>query len=523
MAQVDEDRMGAFDAVMWGVEDDPLLRSVIVVLVVLESPPDVPTGTARVERLTREVPALRQRVIGNPMSLVPPRWETDPNFDLSYHLRWVRAPRTDGTLRPVLDMAAQMAEQDFDRDRPLWEMTLVTGLDGDRAALLFKIHHSVTDGVGGMRIAASLFDFTPAPRDDLGPEPDVPALNVLDPIRRVLNGVEYETRTAVDQVRGAVDGGLDLVRKAVSDPVGTAGAATAFAASAGRLLAPAGTPLSPVMTGRSLSVRLDLLEYSLDDLKRAGKAVGGTLNDAFIAAVAGGLRSYHDYHGQTPQALRINMPVNLRSKDDSRAGGNAWVPARFPLPIDQEDAGARIKALHPLLKQARSEPALPISGQVFRVLATLPQPVTTAVAGGLMKGTDVAATNVPGPPFPVYLAGAKVLQLVPFAPKAGAAVNIGLMSYDGRAEIGINIDTQAVPDAERLVRYLDQAFGDVLAVGTPPSGESAAEAKLAAAEPAEAAAPKPAKKRAAKAGSGKSGGATGKKATRPRAAKPAAD
>lgn len=468
MASVEDERMGAFDAVMWGVEDDPLLRSVIVVMVLLESAPDRTEGTARVDRLTRQVPQLRQRVIGNPFSLVPPRWETDPNFDLAYHLSWVSVPDNDSSVRGALRIAERMAEQDFDRNRPLWEMTLVTGLDDGRAAVLFKIHHSITDGVGGMMIAASLFDLTPEPRTDLGPMPDAPGGEVLDPLQRLTRGVNYEAVTTVGQVRGMLDDGVGLARKAVSDPVGSLGGAVQFASSAGRLLAPAGTPLSPVMTGRSLSVHFDELEVPLADLKAAAAAAGGTVNDVFLAAVTGGLRAYHEAMGEVPDAVRVNMPVNLRAKGDATVGGNSWVPARFAIPIREKDPAKRIRALHPLLLQARTEPALPISNQVFRLLSTLPNVITTNVAGGLMKGTDVAATNVPGPPFAVYLAGARVRRIVPYAPKAGAAVNIALMSYDGVAQLGVNIDTAAITDPALFTRCLGDALAEVVALGSAP-------------------------------------------------------
>ncbi len=478
-----DNRMGAFDAVMWGVEDDPLLRSVILVAIVLDRDPGVAVGRERVERLTRLVPQLRQRVVGNSYSLVPPRWESDPHFDLGYHLRWVALPaRHDGGpaagLAGVLRIAEQLAEQNFDRDRPLWEMTLVSGLPDGRAALLVKIHHAITDGVGGMLIAASLFDLDSAgPRTVTRLPPVVPS-PVLDPTGRVLAAVEYESRTLTDELRAALSGGTGLALRAARNPWDTVRSTAGFAASVARLLAPASTPLSPVMVERSLSIRLDTIEMPLTDLQAAGVAAGGTINDTFIAAVAGGFREFHLRHDAVPAAVRLNMPVNLSPGESgsgpasgARPGGNGWVPARFALPLDEPDLLLRIQQLHPLLRRARNEPALGVSGQVFRVLSTLPRPVTTAVAGALMKGTDVAATNLPGPNFPVYLAGARVLQLIPFAPKAGAAVNIALLSYNGNAQIGVNIDRAAVPEAEELMACLRRAFDEVSRLAAPQRGQ----------------------------------------------------
>ena len=138
-----------------------------------------------------------------------------------------------------------------------------------------------------------------------------------------------------------------------------------------------------------------------------------------------------------------------------------------PMPLDQVLADGSITGLHPLLLQARTEPALGMSGAVYRALSLLPNPAMAAASSGLMKGTDFAATNVPGPPIPLYFAGTQVLSMVPFAPKGGAAVNIGLMSYDGKVFIGINTDPGAVADPYQLVDNLYDSLQEVLAVGNP--------------------------------------------------------
>ena len=461
----DDERMGAFDAVMWGIEDDPILRSVIVAVVTTESEPDRQRLTERAERLSRVIPQLRQRVIGNPLSLVPPRWETDPHFDLDYHLRWTGLPQGERTLRGVLRLAEIAAEQDFDRDRPLWEVTVATGLDGGGSAIVIKLHHAITDGVGGMMLAATLFDLV-ADGVDLGPLPDAPRpQRSLDPLQRLSAGVDYEITESHGLLTGAASGGIGFLRRAITDPVGSLQATSSFALSASRLLAPASTPMSPIMTDRSLDVRCALLHAPLSDLKSASRHAGGTLNDAFMAVVARGLRSYHSALGCDVDALRVNMPVNMRKADDAPVRGNAWVPARFALPLTGRTATDTMRDLHPVLLAARTEPALPVSAAVYRILSTLPNQVATLIAGGLMKGTDVAATNVPGPPFPVYVAGAKVDRIVPFAPKGGASLNVALMTYDGTAFLGITMDSAAVSDTDLLVNCLSAALHEVTTVG----------------------------------------------------------
>lgn len=465
MASTIEQRMGAFDAVMWNVEEDPVLRSVIIAVLLLDKEPDIDTATDRIERMTLAVPKLRQRVVGNPVSMVPPRWEVDPNFDLQYHLRWVAAPRTDREMRPVLTLAQRMAEQDFDRKRPLWEMTLMTGLPEGRAALVVKIHHAITDGMGGLTMAAAMLDLAREPSTDLGDKPAPPSGEVLGLSERLTSGVAFEARRVATSSRAAVTGLSSLAVRALRAPGSTATDAAEFARSAARLLAPASVPESPIMTERSLSGYFATIECGLDDVKRVAKAYNGTFNDAFMTVVARGLSAYHSRHGAPVPGLRVNMPINTRTDSDDASGGNRWVPARVVIPVDVADVGEHIHALHPVLKQARTEPALMLSDQVYRFLVRLPTSAATSVSAGLMKGTDVAATNLPGPPLPVFFAGAEVTSMLPFAPRGGAALNIAMMTYNGRAQFAINIDERAVPDPENLVADLDTALAEVVAAG----------------------------------------------------------
>ncbi len=460
------DRMGAFDAVMWGVEQDPVLRSVIVAMTVLDEEPDIDVLVERINRMSLAVPKLRQRVIGNPVSPIPPRWEYDPNFDISFHLRRYHVP-ADGTDRPLLRIAEQLGEQDFDRDRPLWEMALVQGWDGARSAVIIKLHHAITDGVGGMAMAASLFDLTRSPDLDLGPMPEEPKGGVLGLPSRVVNGVKFTGQAVVRRGQSLAGDAVGLAERVVTDPGESFVSGAAFAQSASRMLAPANEPLSPLMHGRSLSVHMDVIKVPFAPLKAASKKVGATLNDTYMAAVGGGVAAYHESHNAPCEYVRVNMPVNMRSAGDTSGGGNRWVPARFPMPIDSGDAESRIKRLSPILMQARTEPALVVSDTIYRFLTALPQSAATSVASGMMKGCDLAITNVPGPPITLFSAGAEIQAIVPFAPKGGAAANVALMTYSGTAFVGVNIDTRAIPDPDVFLEYLRAGFDQVLAIADP--------------------------------------------------------
>jgi len=149
------------DAFSWYMEDDPLLRSTIVSVVVLDGAPNASRLIERAERATRISPGFRHKVVQAPLRLANPRWAVDPDFNLAYHVRHIAAP-APGTLAQVFEYACQTGMAGFDRQRPLWEFTLVDGLDGGRSALIMKLHHALTDGIGGMEMAKYLFDLEAA-------------------------------------------------------------------------------------------------------------------------------------------------------------------------------------------------------------------------------------------------------------------------------------------------------------------------------------------------------------------------
>ena len=457
-----ESRMSDSDALMWNIEKDPLLRSTITVVTVLDAVPDRQRLTERIERGSRLIPRMRQRVVSNPLSIAPPRWEIDPNFDLHYHVRWLSAG--GGDLRTVLDIAEPMAMQGFDRARPLWEFTVIEGLDGGRAAMVQKLHHAITDGVGGMQIAMLLLDLERNPQAEQEPMPPEPEAKPLGPAERTLDALGHVARRNLGIARRS---GATLARAltaTATHPGGVGRDVVRTAGSVGRLLAPATEPMSPLMTARSLSMHFDTLSFSLPDLKSAAKAAGGRLNDAFVAGVGGGLHAYHLAHGVEVSQLRMNMPINIRDDDTANVAGNQFVPARFAVPVDIADPVERMQAVNRLVDEQRHEPSLDFVEPLSGVLNRLPTTLTTAVFGAMLKGVDFTASNVPGAPIPVFIAGARLEAMFPFGPPAGAAVNVTLLSSCDDVHIGINADLAAVPDPDVLRTCLQESFEDVLKV-----------------------------------------------------------
>ena len=202
-------------------------------------------------------------------------------------------------------------------------------------------------------------------------------------------------------------------------------------------------------TERGLDRHLVTLDVPLDDLVRAGHAVDGTVNDAFLAAVVGGLRRYHERHGEHPDELRVTMPISVRREGDD-PGGNRFTPARFAVPMGIDDPAERMRALGALARSWRHEPAIGLTDVLAGVLSHLPDSVTTSIFGSMLKGIDFVATNVPGSPERRWLAGAEVLRLYGFGPTSGAAVSFALLSHVDTCCIGINADVAAVADPEVL-------------------------------------------------------------------------
>jgi WS/DGAT/MGAT family acyltransferase len=363
-------------------------------------------------------------------------------------------------MRTVLDIAAPIAMQGFDRARPLWEFTVVDGMADGTAALIQKVHHSVTDGVGGMELALMLLDMERDPAGPLDPVEPLTDAERPTPLELFREGVDHVRRRQLGIARRAAAMAPGLAR----DVVGNARGAVDAARSLGRLLTPVTEPLSPIMGARSLSVHFDTLTAPLAETKAAAKQADGKLNDAFVAAVAGGLARYHERHGAPVDALRMTMPISIRVEGQN-LGGNQFVPARFPVPMNIVDPVERMRVIRGLVTEQRNEPALAFTDAIAGVLNRLPTSAVTQLFGSMLKGIDFVTSNVPGAPFPVYLAGAKVEGNFAFAPLSGAGANITLLSYLDEVQVGVNTDPAAVPDPDVFLACLEEGFDEVRKVG----------------------------------------------------------
>ncbi len=445
------------DAFSWYMESDPALRATIVAVAWLDRSPDWETLVDRLERATRLIPIFRRRPVEPPVRLATPRWELDPDFELSWHLRRVASPVPHSSAT-VLEMARVAAMTGFDTAHPLWEFTLVEGLDDGGAALVMKLHHSLTDGIGGMQLLLSLFD-TERHSPAQGALPVLPAEQAHGTGELVVASLLHGGRKAMAAARQQAGAALPSAWRTGRHPVRSSLSTLETLCSVGRTVAPVSRTLSPVMKARSLRRRLGMLEVGLEDLKKASASAGGSVNDGFMAAVTGGFRRYHEIHGRPVEELRVTLPISVRTAEDP-AAGNRITLERFTVPVGLADPTARIRAIGERCRWARDERSVPHSNTIAGALNLLPP----GTVGSMLKHVDFLASNVPGLEFPVYLAGARMMRYVPFGPTLGAAANITLLSYDHNCGVGVTVDAAAVPDVEVLMDCFSGGFEEVLAL-----------------------------------------------------------
>ena len=445
------------NAFAWYMEQDPLLRSTVVVVLILEGAPDWDRLVERLERLTRVSPGFRQKVVQPPLRLATPRWVVDPDFDPSWHIRRFEAAPPK-TLATVLQFARKTGMAGLDRDRPLWEATFIEELEGGQTAVVVKLHHSLTDGVGGMDIARLLFDVERHP-GDLAPMPVAPVSENLDTADLVRDALGYGWSRLLDFSKETLSSAPGEAANAMRHPRKTVSEAVATVQAVARFLQPASDTLSPVMTERAMARHYDVLQFPLVDVLQAAHDAGAKLNDAFLSGVTAGLRMYHERHGEQVDELRVTMPVSIR-KDGDPLGGNRITLMRFKVPVSIIDPGERMRETRNRCEPMKTDRSLPFTNMLAGALNLLPR----AYIGGMLKHIDFLASNVPGIPVPLYLSGTRVDGFYAFGPTIGAALNITLMSYCDTCYVGINIDTGAVPDPDVLMDCMRNGFDEVLAI-----------------------------------------------------------
>lgn len=450
--------MTELETLMWRSERHPELSSTIVAVMLLDTTPDWDRLWAAHEWAVGLIRRTRERVQEPILPVGPPVWVQDPDFTLGQHLRRARLDGGDD-LATLLRYAERFALAPLDRKRPLWEAVLVEGLADGRAAYLLKLHHSVTDGLGGVQLLSLVQSRT---REHT---PDKPA-SAAGASPPATNPAVLATRQLASRVAQAPEMLWRSVKfggTVLTDPLQAGDEAVRFTASLRRMLPPPPAAPSPLFAGRKgRNWRFGVLECEFKRLRAAAKAASGSVNDAYIAALLGGLRRYHERHGTLIDALPMAMPVSLRRGDDPM-GGNKFAGALLAGPVGVADPVERIAVIRGTVLTLRTEPALDAFGLFAPWVNVLPSAVGAA-AWRLGSSADLSASNVPGLPFASFLAGARVERVFPFGPLPGVAIMAAMTTHSGTCCIGFNVDGDAVEDLSGLMECLAQGLEEVLAI-----------------------------------------------------------
>ncbi len=413
------------------------------------------------------VPRFRQKLRFVPLGQGRPVWVDDPHFNLDYHLRHTALP-SPGSEEQLRILAARIFSQRLDRTKPVWEMWLVDGVEGDRFALVTKAHHCLVDGVSGVDITAVLFDLDREPAETAAPDPWLPD---PEPSRAQLLGealVDRATNPA-EIVRGA--------RDLVSAPRRVAGAALNELGAVGSFLRTGlSAPRSPINCSIGPYRRFAWVRTDLGELKGIKNVAGGTVNDVVIAAVSGGLGRFLRGRGESTEGLELRamVPISVRADDEHGALGNRVSAMMAPLPVSREDPIDRLRAVTSTMRHLKSS-AQAVGASLLTDVTDFTPPTIAAQAARLQSRQrffNTVVTNVPGPQFPLYLLGRELQAIVPMVPLAGnQAVCFGIMSYNGGVNFGLTADYDATPDLEALADDLRASIRELAdAAGSAEGG-----------------------------------------------------
>jgi diacylglycerol O-acyltransferase / wax synthase len=325
--------------------------------------------------------------------------------------------------------------------------------------MIARLHHSYTDGQGAVRIAMELFDFEADP-PRIESMPELPPPPMLPLLGRTVADVIHEASRTASVFRSIAPWIAASLRSVMSDPDQVAAPAKALMRSVGELAVEAMTPGSTLLGDRGAGLRLADIHLDLEQMRRAAKVGGGKINDAFLAGILGGLARYHDKHGDRSRSVRLGIPISTRS--DGTVMRNQLQGMLMHGPLDISAPLDRVKIVHDMVLHTRAQPWLDFVD--VGAAAALRVPGANGLLAGAVRSTDALASNLPGPPVPLFMAGASVQRLVPFGPRVGSALNLTLLSYQGDASIGVNTDPAAVPDLDVLLDCLSAGFDEVLAL-----------------------------------------------------------
>ena len=452
-------RMSFQDASFLHIESDTSPMHVGGVSIFEGPPPPFADVLAMVEAKLPLVPRYRQVVRFVPFGLADPVWVDDPYFNLGYHVRRTALPAPGGD-HELRALVGRVMSQNLDRSKPLWEMWIVEGLGEGRWGLLSKVHHCMVDGVAGTDLMTVLLDTEPDPER---PEPVAWAPEPLPGSARLLADAIAER--AANPIAGAEQlvGALRTPRQLAGMIEDTARGLVGFAGIARPRGSSLNGPLGPHR-------RWGWARGRLSDVQLVRAALGGTVNDVVLAAITQGFRELlHERGEPVDRVLRTLVPVSVR-RPGERGSYNNRVSAMFAeLPVGIADPALRLDSIRVQMAGLK-ESKQAVAGEVLTSLSGFAPPMLLALGARLasklpQRSLNTGTTNVPGPQFPLYLAGRQMLESFPYIPLfASVRVAVAIFSYDGKLSFGISGDYDTAPDVDVLAAGIEHGLAQLVAL-----------------------------------------------------------
>ena len=453
------DRLTGLDTSFLHLENATAHMHVASVMVFEGPPPPYDELLEAFERRLPLVPRYRQRLAFVPLGQGRPKWVDDPHLNLRYHVRSTALP-SPGSEDQLKDLAGRVFSQQLDRDKPLWEVWLVEGLEDDRFAVLSKTHHSLVDGVSGVDIISVLFDTSPEPAAPTDPG-DRWLPRPLPSSAQLLGEALVERATIPSEITRTLRAIVRGPRRILG---GVRDTAVGVGAMAWAGLNPA--PSSPYNKPIGPHRRFTWVRADLDDLKAIKDTLGGTVNDVVLATVAGALGKHLRRRGQNTDGLELKamVPVSVRQDLERGALGNKVAAMMAPLPVWCQEPVARLDIVREQLKGLKSS-GQAVGAQVLTDLSGFAPPNIMGQASRLMarqRFFNLVVTNVPGPQFPLYLLGRRMLDPFPMVPLAsGQGVGVALLSYNGRINFGLVGDFDLLWDLDDLALDVEESLAEL--------------------------------------------------------------
>jgi diacylglycerol O-acyltransferase len=455
------DRLTGLDTSFLHLEDASAHLHVASVMLFEGSPPPYDELLDAIERRLPLVPRYRQRLAFVPLGQGRPKWVDDPHLNLRYHVRYTALP-SPGSERQLKDLAGRVFSQQLDRDKPLWEIWVAEGLEGDRFAMLAKTHHALVDGVSGMDIVSVLFDTSPEPAAPTDPG-DRWLPRPLPSRAQLLAEALLERATIPAEVTRSVRAGLRGPRRVLA---GVRDAALGLGAMAWTGLNPA--PATPYNASIGPHRRFTWVRANLADVKAIKNELGGTVNDVVLATVAGALGAHLRRRGHRTVGLELKamVPVSVRSDVERGALGNRVAAMMAGLPVWCEEPVARLDIVRDELEGLKAG-GQAVGANVLTELSGFAPPTIMDQAARLsarQRFFNLVVTNVPGPQFPLYLLGRRMLETFPMVPLAkNQALGIAILSYDGSIDFGLVGDFDLLWDLDDLAEDVRQSLAELAA------------------------------------------------------------